>query len=97
MVAPAGDIHVVSMPGNVSLELTSLWHLETCVRGCYAYSRADFATAIDVVRRYSLGRLVGATYPLSSFHDAIAHAANAGRRGTVKVAFDLRSNDSRRK
>ena len=97
VVAPAGDIHVVGMPGNVSLELTSLWHRETCVRGCYAYSRADFATAIEVVRRFSLGRLVGATYPLSSFHDAIAHAANAGRRGTVKVAFDLRSNDSRRK
>lgn len=97
VVAPAGDIHVVGMPGNVSLELTSLWHRETAIRGCYAYVHNDFATAFDVIRRFSLGRLVGATYPLDRFHDAIAHAATAGRRGTVKVAFDLRTTDSRRK
>ncbi|MFZ9630247.1 MAG: zinc-dependent alcohol dehydrogenase [Ilumatobacteraceae bacterium] len=95
VVAPAGSVHVVGMPGNVSLELTSLWHRETCVRGCYAYTRADFDRAIDVVRHHSLGRLVGATYPLSKFHDAIAHAANAGRRGTVKVAFDLRTKEGK--
>lgn len=95
IVAPAGCVHLVGMPGNVSVEMTSLWHRETCVRGCYAYSRADFTRAIDVVRRFSLGRLVGATYPLHEFHDAIAHAASAGRRGTVKVAFDLRTKEGK--
>jgi hypothetical protein len=35
-------------------------------------------------------RLLSATYPLSDYEDAIAHAAAAGRRGATKVAFDLR-------
>jgi hypothetical protein len=35
-------------------------------------------------------RLLSATYPLDDYQDAIAHAAAAGRRGAVKVAFDLR-------
>jgi threonine dehydrogenase-like Zn-dependent dehydrogenase len=78
------------MPGNVSLELTSLWHRETSISGCYAYTHADFATAIEVIRRHDLGRLVSATYPLTDYTEAIAHAAAAGRRGAVKIAFDMR-------
>ena len=42
-----------------------------------------------------LGRLVSATYPLRRFEDAIAHAASAGSRGAVKIAFDLRSERER--
>lgn len=91
VVAPGGEVQVVGMPGNVSLELTSLWHRESCIRGCYAYTHADFGTAIDVIRRFDLGRLVSATYPLADYTDAIAHAASAGRRGAVKIAFDMRS------
>ncbi|MEQ1701150.1 MAG: zinc-binding dehydrogenase, partial [Ilumatobacteraceae bacterium] len=37
VVAPGGEVQVVGMPSNVSLELTSLWHRETAIRGCYAY------------------------------------------------------------
>ena len=37
-------------------------------------------------------RLVSATYPLRDYTDAIAHAASAGRRGAVKIAFDMRSS-----
>lgn len=92
VVAPGGEVQVVGMPGNVSLELTSLWHRETALRGCYAYTRADFDSAIDVVRRFDLGRLVSATYPLADYTEAIAHAANAGRRGAVKIAFEMRGN-----
>ena len=92
VVAPGGDVHLVGMPGNVSLELTSLWHREVALRGCYAYTRDDFMAAIDVVRRFDLGRLVSATYPLADYKDAIAHAASAGRRGAVKVAFDMRES-----
>ena len=29
-----------------------------------------------------------ATYPLDRFADALAHAADAGRRGATKIAFD---------
>ena len=90
VVAPGGEVQVVGMPANVSLELTSLWHREVAIRGCYAYTHADFHTAIDVIRHHDLGRLVSATYPLKDYTDAIAHAAAAGRRGAVKVAFDLR-------
>ena len=90
VVAPGGEVQLVGMPGNVSLELTSLWHREVAIRGCYAYTHDDFVAAIDVVRRFDLGRLVSATYPLDDYKDAIAHAASAGRRGAVKVAFDMR-------
>ncbi len=91
VVAPGGEVQVVGMPSNVSLELTSLWHREVAIRGCYAYTHADFHTAIGVIRQHDLGRLVSATYPLKDYTDAIAHAAAAGRRGAVKIAFDLRA------
>lgn len=91
VVAPGGTILVVGMPGVTSLDLTGLWHREVSLRGVYAYTRADFDTAIDLVAAGDLGRLVTATYPLDRYRDAIAHAANAGARGAVKIAFDLRS------
>jgi len=80
----------VGMPGHTQLDLTSLWHRETSIKGCYAYTRPDFDRAIELVAEADLGRLVSATYPLARFTDAIEHAANAGARGAVKVAFDLR-------
>ena len=92
VVEPRGEVQLVGMPGNVSLELTSLWHREVAVRGCYAYTRDDFVTAIDIVRRFKLGGLVSATYPLAAYKDAIAHAASAGPRGAVKIAFDMRES-----
>lgn len=95
VVAPGGTIALVGMPGHVGVDLTPLWHRETSLRGCYAYTRADFTDAIDVVRNARLERLVSATYPLRRFHDAIEHAANAGRRGAVKIAFDLRAEKER--
>jgi threonine dehydrogenase-like Zn-dependent dehydrogenase len=90
VVAPGGTVHAVGMPARTTLDLTGLWHRETGLRGCYAYRRADFATALDLVDELDLGRLVTATYPLSRYEDAIDHAAHAGARGAVKVAFDLR-------
>jgi threonine dehydrogenase-like Zn-dependent dehydrogenase len=95
VVAPGGTVHVVGMPASVTLDLTSLWHRESSLRGCYAYTRADFSAAIDLVREKDLGRLVSATYPLSRYEDAIDHAANAGARGAVKIAFDLRLKGTR--
>jgi hypothetical protein len=38
---------------------------------------------------------VSATYPLDRYAEAIEHAAQAGRRGAVKVAFDLRHEKRR--
>jgi len=94
-VGPGGVVHVVGMPGVTTLDLTSLWHREAALRGSYAYTRSDFDAAIALVRAADLGRLVSATYPLSRYREAIEHAANAGRRGAVKVAFDLRGEKER--
>jgi hypothetical protein len=65
------------------------------VRGCYAYTADDFTTATALVAEAGLGRLVSATYPLARYREAIDHAANAGTRGAVKIAFDLRNERGR--
>ncbi len=99
MVRPRGRIVLVGMPGSVHVDLAPLWHREVTLAGTYAYGTerlADgsgartFDLAFDVVAAQRLGRLVSATYPLERFEEAVAHAAGAGRRGAVKIAFDLR-------
>ena len=95
VVAPGGEIVMVGMPGHTSLDLTPLWHRESRLRGCYAYDHDDFARATELVGAAELGRLVSATYPLSRYRDAIEHAASAGPRGSVKIAFDLRNERER--
>jgi threonine dehydrogenase-like Zn-dependent dehydrogenase len=95
VVAPGGTVHVVGMPGVTTLDLTGLWHREIALRGSYAYSHDDFAVALELVRALDASRLVSATYPLSRYREAIEHAANAGARGSVKIAFDLRGEKSR--
>jgi threonine dehydrogenase-like Zn-dependent dehydrogenase len=96
VAGPGGTVLVVGMPGHTALDLTGLWHKEIALRGCYAYEPAvDFPEAIDLVRDLDLGRLVSATYPLSRFADAVEHAANAGSRGAVRIAFDLRGEKER--
>lgn len=95
IAAPGSTIHTVGMPGVTTVDLTPLWQREVALRGAYAYERADFDTAVDLVRAHDLGRLVSATYPLRRYEDAIAHAASAGARGAVKIAFDLRAERER--
>jgi threonine dehydrogenase-like Zn-dependent dehydrogenase len=96
VVAPGGDVVLVGMPGpTTALDLTGLWHREASLRGCYAYTRDDFDRAIELVREQQLGRLVTTTYPLARYREAIEHAANAGARGAVKIAFDLRAEKER--
>ncbi|MGA9275852.1 zinc-binding dehydrogenase, partial [Ilumatobacter sp.] len=96
---PRGRIVLLGMPAQVDLDLTGLWHREIELKGAYTYGTetlADgtvtdtFQLATDTVGALGAERLLSATYPLADHHDAIAHAANAGRRGAVKIAFDLR-------
>jgi threonine dehydrogenase-like Zn-dependent dehydrogenase len=96
---PRGRVVLLGMPARVDIDLTGLWHREIELKGAYTYgtetladgSRTDtFALASDTVDAVRAERLVTATYPLDDHHDAIEHAANAGRRGAVKIAFDLR-------
>ena len=48
-----------------------------------------FDLAFDLVRSAGLGALVSARYPLDRWAEALDHAGDAGRRGAVKVVFDL--------
>ena len=57
--------------------------------------RRTFDLAFDLVAEAGLERLVSVSYPLDRYRDAIDHAANAGRRGAHKVAFDLRGEKHR--
>ena len=95
---PRGRVVLVGMPGRLQLDLTPLWHRETELVGAYTYGTdewpdgtrvSSFIRAMDLVSSASLGRLVSATYPLARYKDAIAHAAEAGQRGSVKVVFEL--------
>ena len=98
IVAPGGEVVLLGMPGGHStIDLTSLWHRESALRGCYAYTPEDFTEAAALVATAGLGRLVTATYPLARYREAVDHAANAGRRGAVKIAFDLRAERERRR
>ena len=104
MVRPRGRIVLVGMGGKAHVDLAPLWHREISLVGTYAYGVEELAgpgangsapirtfdLAQEVVASARTGRLVTARYPLERFEEAVAHAGAAGRRGAVKVAFDLR-------
>ena len=92
---PRGTVSLVGMPGTVRLDLTPLWHKEIRLAGAYAYRHTTFAGAFELVEEAKLERLLTATYPLDRYREAIEHAAAAGRRGAVKIAFDLRQEKRR--
>jgi threonine dehydrogenase-like Zn-dependent dehydrogenase len=100
---PRGRVVLLGMPADVTLDLTGLWHRETELKGAYTYGTEHlpdgrtvrtFDLAIETANDLRAERLLSATYPLSDHVDAIAHAATAGRRGAVKIAFDMRKEDS---
>jgi threonine dehydrogenase-like Zn-dependent dehydrogenase len=97
VVRPRGRIVLVGMPGQISIDLTPLWQREVELAGAYAYGTEaregtprTFDLAMELVVDAGLDRLVSALYPLDHYVDAIEHAATAGRRGGIKIAFDLR-------
>jgi len=87
---PRGRVVLLGMPADVKLDLTGLWHRETELKGVYTYTPDEFAMAVDLADHYQAERLLSATYRLDDHVDALAHAAAAGRRGAIKIAFDLR-------
>ena len=52
---------------------------------------SPLARSVQSIAAAPLDGLVGVSYPLSRWREAIDHASDAGRLGTVKVAFDVRS------
>lgn len=96
---PRGRVVVCGMPGVVELDLAPLWHRETELVGAYTYGTEELADGVrthtfdlatELVEQADLARLLTATYPLSQYKQAIRHASEAGSRGAVKIAFDLR-------
>lgn len=96
---PRGRVVMMGMPGEVTVDLTGLWHREIELVGSYTYGTETlpdgrrvrtFDLALETATAIEAERWLSATYPLADHVDAIAHAAAAGRRSAVKIAFDLR-------
>ena len=96
---PRGRVVLLGMPESARIDLTGLWHRETELVGAYTYgtealadgqSATSFELAFDLVASAGLERLVSARYPLDRYREAIAHAAEAGPRGAVKIVFEQR-------
>jgi len=85
-------------------DLTPVWYRELELVGAYTggierlpgkptQERHAFDIAIELASANPvLDRVVGATYPLARWREAIDHAMSAGRMGTLKVAFDPRQD-----
>jgi len=100
---PRGSVVLCGMPGPGRIDLAPVWHREVALVGAYTYGTEQltdgvsvhtFDMAFELVRSEKLEELVSATYPLADYAAAVRHADQAGRRGSIKIAFDLR--DERR-
>jgi threonine dehydrogenase-like Zn-dependent dehydrogenase len=95
-VRAGGRVVVTGIP-STGADLTPLWFRELELVGAYtsgteALPDGTREPTFDLAIRSSEGlpileRLVGATYPLDRWHEAIDHAMSAGKLGTFKVAF----------
>ena len=100
LTRPGGEATLVGMPGAKSgLDLTALWYKEVRLVGSYAYgveeyegeNTSSFALALRIAPEIRLETLVGPSFRLEEYREAIAAARSAGREGHVKVVFDHRS------
>ena len=91
-----GRVMVSGIPGP-GVDLTPLWFRELELVGAYTTGMEDtpegrrhsFALALELASQIGpvLAPMVGATYPLARWRDAVDHAMSAGRLGTFKIAF----------
>ncbi len=102
VTAPGAALVLAGMPAPATVDLTPLWQREVSLAGSYTYGpepaaggRHSFDLAFELAERVGLQRLLSATYPLERAAEAIEHAAAAGRRGAVKIAFDMRGEKKR--
>ncbi len=93
-----GRVVLSGMPA--AADLSAAWFRELEILGSYASARDEvdgrgaFGIATDLAGHEAVARLAKtvAPYPLHRWREALDHAQSAGRLGTVKVAFDPRSN-----
>lgn len=103
VAAPGARIVLVGMPDVSRIDLTSLWMKELTISGSYAYGmeligndrKHTFELAARYGKQIDLAALVSAKYRLDDYEMAIDHAASAGRRGAIKVVFDMRKSSLR--
>ncbi len=90
-----GRVVLSGIPGP-GADLTPVWFRELELVGAYTSGtehvgdtdRSTFDMAIELASGLPLlADMVGATYPLERWREAIDHALGAGRLGTFKVAF----------
>jgi threonine dehydrogenase-like Zn-dependent dehydrogenase len=97
-VTRAGGRVVLSGLPTSSPDLTPLWFRELSLVGAYAAGADDFTAALELAAAAGneslLRPMVGATYPLARWRDALDHALSAGRLGTGRVAFRISSKTS---
>ena len=94
-----GRVVLSGMPA--AADLSAAWFRELEVVGTYASARSEtgldgrsaFEIATELVAGDGVASLAKtvASYPLHRWREALDHAHGAGRLGTVKVAFDPRS------
>ncbi|MDQ1704428.1 MAG: hypothetical protein QOF18_794 [Frankiaceae bacterium] len=84
-----GRVLLAGVPGE-GVDLTPAWFRELQVSGAYASAGDAFDVAAALAATAPLDGLLGVAYPLDRWREALDHAGDAGRLGTVKVAFDLR-------
>jgi threonine dehydrogenase-like Zn-dependent dehydrogenase len=84
-----GHVLLAGVPGD-GIDLTPAWFRELEVTGAYATAGDAFEVAMALAEQAPLDDLLGVAYPLARWREALDHAGDAGRLGTVKVAFDLR-------
>ena len=96
VVGPGRDVLVVGMPAHVHLDLTTLWHRETAIRGCYAYTRDDFDAALDARAAGQPGLARQRHLPTRPLRRRDRARRQRRPRGAVKIAFDLRTEKQRK-
>ena len=84
-----GRVVLSGMPSGA--DLSPAWFRELEVAGTYASSGDAFEVAMRLAAEAPLDGVVGGRYPLHRWREALDHAHSAGRLGTVKVCFDVRS------
>jgi threonine dehydrogenase-like Zn-dependent dehydrogenase len=84
-----GRVVLSGMPS--AADLSPAWFRELEVAGTYASTGDAFDVALRLAAEAPLDGVVGGRYPLHRWREALDHAHSAGRLGTVKVCFDVRS------
>ena len=102
---PRGRVVLMGMPAEVTLDLTGLWHRETELVGAYTYGtetlpdgRRAHVRPRHRDRRRHRGRALAVGH-LPARRPRRRHRPRRRRRppGAVKIAFDLRADDARRR